>query len=64
MIDISDLIRRASELTEQADHEDDPKTRQRLLRMAAYYVEIAETEEWMAAHPTSIASISEVFVKK
>jgi hypothetical protein len=41
-----------------------PKTRQRLLRMARYYVDIAEREEWVAAHPTSIASVSEVFVKK
>ncbi len=64
MIDRSDLIRRASELTEHADREEDPKTRERLLRMAAYYVEIAENEEWVAAHPTSMASISEVFVKR
>ncbi|WP_170978724.1 hypothetical protein [Afipia massiliensis] len=53
MTDPSDLIRRASELTERADHEDDPETRERLLRMAAYYVQIAESEEWLAAHPTS-----------
>jgi hypothetical protein len=64
MIDPADLIRRASELTEHADHEDDPKTRQRLLRMAGYYVEIAKSEAWVAAHPASIASISEVFAKK
>jgi len=64
MIDPSDLIRRAAELTEHADHENYPKTRRRLLRMAGYYVEIAENEQWMAAHPTSIASISEVFIKK
>ena len=63
-IDPSDLIRRASELTEHADREDDPQTSQRLLRMAAYYVEIAKIEEWVAAHPTSTASISEVFFKK
>jgi hypothetical protein len=64
MIDPSDLIRRASELTEHADHEDDPETRQRLLRMAAYYAEIAKSEQWLAAHPTSMASVSDVFVKK
>jgi hypothetical protein len=64
MIDPSDLIRCAAELTGHADHEDDPKTRQRLLRMAGYYVEIAESEAWVAAHPTSIASVSEVFIKK
>jgi hypothetical protein len=64
MIDPSDLIRRASELTEHADREDDPKTRRRLLRMATYYVEIAESERWVGAHPTSIASVSDVFVKR
>jgi hypothetical protein len=32
--------------------------------MAAYYREIADIEEWVAAHPTSMASISEVFAKK
>jgi hypothetical protein len=32
--------------------------------MASYYVEIAESEAWAAAHPTSMASVSEVFVKK
>jgi hypothetical protein len=32
--------------------------------MARYYVEIAESEEWVAAHPTSIASVTEVFIRK
>lgn len=64
MTDPSDLIRRASELTERADHEEDVETRERLLRMATYYVQIAESEEWLAAHPTSIASIGDVLVKK
>jgi hypothetical protein len=64
MIDPSDLIRRASELIQHADHEDDSETRERLLRMAAYYREIADIEEWVAAHPTSMASISDVFAKK
>jgi hypothetical protein len=40
------------------------KTRQRLQSMAAYYLQIAEIEEMAAAHPTSIASVGEVFVKK
>lgn len=64
MTDPSDLIRRASELTERADHEDDIETRERLLRMAAYYVQIAESEEWLAAHPTAIASVGDVMIKK
>jgi hypothetical protein len=27
------------------------------LRMAAHYVHIARSEEWLAAHPTSLASV-------
>jgi hypothetical protein len=58
MTDHSDLLRRASELTDGADHEEDIEVRDRLLRMAAHYVHIAEGEEWLAAHPTSIASVT------
>jgi hypothetical protein len=32
--------------------------------MAGYYVEIAKSEAWVAAHPASIASVSEVFGRK
>jgi hypothetical protein len=46
MTDPSDLLRRASELTEQADHEENIDIRERLLRMAQYYIHIAESEEW------------------
>jgi hypothetical protein len=56
MTDPSDLLRRASELTDRADYEEDIE----VMRMAAYYVLIAESEEWLAAHPTSIASVTEL----
>jgi hypothetical protein len=56
-------MRRAAELTDQADHEEDIEIRDRLLRMAEHYVHIAESEEWLAAHPTSIASAMGVFNK-
>jgi hypothetical protein len=58
MTDPADLLRRAAELNDQADHESDIEVRERLLRMAAHYVEIAESEEWLAAHPASIDSIT------
>lgn len=58
MTDPADLLRRATELNAWADHEEDIKVRNRLLRMAKHYVQIAKSEEWLAAHPTSIASIS------
>jgi hypothetical protein len=57
MTDPSDLMRRAAELTDRADHEESIEVRERLLRMAAHYVHIAESEQWLAAHPTSIASV-------
>jgi hypothetical protein len=59
MTDPSDLLRRASELTDRADHEEDIE----VMRMAAHYVHIAESEEWLAAHPTSITSVTELLNK-
>jgi hypothetical protein len=58
MTDPSDLMRRAAELTDRADHEDSIEVRDRLLRMAAHYVHIAESKEWLAAHPISIGSVT------
>ncbi len=64
MTDPSDLIRRSGELTDRADHEDNVEVKDRLLRMAARYVDIAQSEEWLAAHPASIAAIGDLFMKK
>ena len=64
MTDPSELLRRAAELTERADHEEDIETRERLLRMAHYYVQIAESEEWLGAHPASVASLANVLIPK
>jgi hypothetical protein len=61
MTDPSDLIKRASELTDRASHEGDVEVRDRLLRMAAGYAKIAQSEQWLAAHPTSIASVTGLF---
>ena len=58
MTDPSDLMRRAAELTDRADHEESIEARDRLLRMATHYVHIAESEEWLAAHPISIGSVT------
>ncbi len=63
MTDPSDLLQRAAELTDQADHEDNIETRDRLLRMATHYVHIAESREWIAAHPSSMASAMNIFNK-
>ena len=63
MTDPAELLRRAAELDDRADHEEDREVRDRLLRMAAHYVHIARSEEWRAAHPPSIASITELLDK-
>jgi hypothetical protein len=60
MPDPKELLRRAAELTEHAGHEPDDETRKRLLRMAESYTHLAESETWLAGHPVSIASISDV----
>ena len=64
MIDPSELLRRAAELTERADQEEDIETRERLLRMAHFYAQIAESEQWLAAHPASVASLTNVLIPK
>jgi hypothetical protein len=58
MTDPAGLLRLAAELNDWADHEEDAAVRDRLLRMAAHYAQIAKSEEWQAAHPTSIASLT------
>jgi hypothetical protein len=63
MIDPSDLIHRANELRQQAEHESDQAIRDRLIRMADSYVHLAESENWAKAHPASAASLGDVFVK-
>ena len=63
MTDPADLMRRAAELTDRADHEEDIEVRDRLLRMAEHYVHVAESEEWLAAHPVSNQSVTQLFNK-
>ena len=63
MLDPSDLIDRANELRQQADHESDQGIRDRLIRMADTYVHLAESESWAKAHPASAAALGEVFLK-
>jgi len=64
MKDPAELTKRAGELKDRAGKEQDTHVRERLLRMSAYYVEIAEHESWLMSHPTSIASIGDVLIKK
>jgi hypothetical protein len=64
MKDPAELTKRASELKDRANKEEDTQVRERLLRMSAYYIEIAEHESWLISHPTSIASLGDVLSKK
>jgi hypothetical protein len=64
MVDRSELIRQADALKKQAEREPDSGIRQRLIEMAETYVHLAETESWSEGHPTSIASVSKVFIKE
>ena len=64
MFESSDLIRKADELKQQAEHEADAKIRKRLTRMADRYVHLAQSQKWSQEHPTSAASLAEVFVKR
>lgn len=58
MVNIKDMIRQADDLHKWADHEADPKIRDRLNRMAEAYVHIAETEA--AAQPASVHGMMDV----
>jgi hypothetical protein len=44
MVDINEMARQAHKLHDQADHETDPKIRDRLNRMAETYDHIAKIE--------------------
>jgi hypothetical protein len=61
MSDPGDLLKRANELSERANGEQNPEVRDRLFRMAAHYTHLAESEQRLAANPVSIASIRNLF---
>ena len=63
MSDPSELIHKADELRRQAEQETDANIRERLTRMAERYVHLAQSQAWSETHPTSAASIADVFIK-
>ncbi|WP_024507055.1 hypothetical protein [Bradyrhizobium sp. ARR65] len=63
MAERSDLIREAAELRQQAEQEADKTIRRRLIRMAERYEHLAESQGWSEAHPTTVASLGDVFIK-
>jgi hypothetical protein len=64
MSEISDFIRQADELRQRAEHEPDPHIRDRLLGMADRYVHLAESRHWSESHPTTVASLTDVFTRR
>jgi hypothetical protein len=59
-----DLIQRANELKQQAESEGDPDIRDRLVRMAEHYSDLAESQDWSEAHPPTVAALSELFTRR
>ncbi|MGM4926974.1 hypothetical protein AB8A31_29010 [Tardiphaga sp. 804_B3_N1_9] len=57
MLDPNELLKQAGELNERASIETDPAIRERLASMANSYIHLAATEQQMASHPVSIASV-------
>jgi hypothetical protein len=62
MPESSELIEKAEQLKQQAEHEPDAKIRARLVRMADRYVHLAQSQAWSREHPASAASLAEVFL--
>jgi hypothetical protein len=59
-----DLIQHANELKRQAESEGDQDIRDRLVRMAAHYTDLAESKDWSETHPPTVASLSELFTRR
>lgn len=64
MPDSSDLIHKADELKQQAEHEPDARIRARLMRMADHYIHLAQSQAWSQEHPASAAALADVLVKR
>ena len=63
MSDPYDLIEQAEELRRWAKRETEKATRSRLLHIADLYEHLAAMRMWSKLHPTSGASLSELFVE-
>ena len=59
-----DLIQHANELKRQAESESDQNIRDRLVRMADHYTDLADSRDWPETHPPTVASLSELFTRR
>jgi hypothetical protein len=64
VIDSKMLLERASQLADQAKGENDPGIRERLLRMADYYRDLAAHEAWARENPPSMAAMTDALNPK
>lgn len=60
MIDPKTLLERAAQLADQAKGEKDQGIRERLLRMADHYRDLAAHETWAHENPPSVSGITSV----
>ena len=60
MIDPKTLLERAAQLADQAKGEEDQGIRERLLRMAEHYRDLAAHEAWVHENPPSVSGITNV----
>jgi hypothetical protein len=60
VIDPKTLLERAAQLVDQAKGEKDQGIRERLLRMADHYRDLAEHEVWAHENPPSVSGITAV----
>ncbi|QOZ38274.1 hypothetical protein [Bradyrhizobium sp. CCBAU 53421] len=58
MIDPKTLLERAAQLADQAKGEEDAGVRERLLRMADHYRDLAAHEAWAHENPPSVSAIT------
>ena len=63
MVERSDLIEQAKELRQRAEHEADETTRNRLIEMADRCEHLVKSQSWSDAHPITVASLGELFIK-
>ncbi|UGY12679.1 hypothetical protein [Bradyrhizobium septentrionale] len=58
MIDPKALLERAAQLADQAKGEEDTGIRERLLRMAEHYRDLAAHEAWAHENPPSVGALT------
>lgn len=64
MTEHNDLVRRADELRQQAETENDQTIRDRLVRMAEHYTHLADSQTQAHARAPNVASLGEMLTRR